>query len=70
MLKEAGLEVVAKCGVRVVADYLPSKLSRQAEYQRIFDLERQLGQRPEFAAIARYTQYLARCSASLMEDAS
>jgi hypothetical protein len=46
--------------VRVVADYLPAAVSRDAEYQRILELERKLGMRPEFAAVARYSQYLAR----------
>lgn len=36
MLKEASLTIVAKRGVRVVADYLPSKISRTAECERIF----------------------------------
>ncbi len=68
MSKEAGLEVIAKRGVRVVSDYLPPQISRDAEYERIFELERKLGQPPEFAAIARYTHYLARCAAQVMEN--
>ena len=36
------------------------RISRSAEYERILELERKLGSRPEFAAVARYTQYLAR----------
>ena len=62
MLKEASLTVIARRGVRAVADYLPSQVSRTAEYERIFALERKLGQRREFAAVARYTQCLARCA--------
>jgi len=54
----------------VVADYLPPQISREAEYQRVFELERKLGQRPEFAAIARYTHYLARCASPMGEDAA
>jgi len=68
MSKEAKLEVIAKRGVRVVSDYLPQQVSREAEYERIFELERKLGQRPEFAAIARYTHYLARCAGPALED--
>ncbi len=68
MLKAAGLELIAVRGVRVVADYLPPQISREAEYQRIFELERKLGQRPEFAAIARYTHYLARCASPVGKD--
>lgn len=59
MLREASLTVVAERGVRVLADYLPSQVSRIAEYERIFELERKLGNRPEFAAVARYTQVFA-----------
>jgi hypothetical protein len=43
-----------------VTDYLPSTLSRSAEYAKIFELEHSLGKRPEFAAVARYTHCLAR----------
>jgi S-adenosylmethionine-dependent methyltransferase len=60
MLKAASLAVIAERGVRVVADYLPSRISRSAEYDRIFQLERKLGSRPEYAAVARYTQCFAR----------
>jgi S-adenosylmethionine-dependent methyltransferase len=60
MLNAASLALIVERGVRVVADYLPPAVSRDAEYQRIFELERKLGMRPEFAAIARYRQCLAR----------
>ncbi len=59
MSNEAGLAIIGRRGVRVVADYLPPQISREAEYERIFELERKLGQRPEFAAVARYAHYLA-----------
>jgi S-adenosylmethionine-dependent methyltransferase len=62
MLKVASLAVTAERGVRVISDYLPPQVSRSAEYERIFELERKLGNRPEFVAVARYTQYLARCA--------
>jgi SAM-dependent methyltransferase len=62
MLKAASLGVIAERGVRVLADYLPSRISRDAEYERILALERKLGSRPEYAAIARYTQCFARLS--------
>jgi len=52
--------VITERGVRVLADYLPSRISRNAEYERILELERKLGNRPEYAAIARYTQCFAR----------
>lgn len=60
MLKAASLALTAERGVRVVADYLPSQVSRSAEYERIFELERKLGSLPEFAAVARYTHYIAQ----------
>jgi S-adenosylmethionine-dependent methyltransferase len=59
MLKAASLAVIAERGVRVLADYLPSRISRSAEYERILELERKLGNRPEYAAVARYTQCFA-----------
>lgn len=60
-LKAAALETIAMRGVRVVSDYLAAKVNRSAEHDRIFTLERELGSRPEFAAVARYTHCLARC---------
>ena len=60
MLKAVSLTLIVERGVRVVADYLPPAVSRDAEYQRILELERKLGMRPEFAAVARYRQCLAR----------
>jgi S-adenosylmethionine-dependent methyltransferase len=60
MLRAASLAVIAERGVRVLADYLPSRISRSAEYEQILELERKLGSRPEYAAVARYTQCFAR----------
>ncbi len=60
LIKAASLKIVAERGVRVIADYLPPKVSRDEEYRRIFELERKLGCRAEFAASARYMQFLAR----------
>ncbi len=60
MLKVASLAMLAERGVRVLADYLPPRISRSVEYDRILALERQLGSRPEYAAVARYTQCFAR----------
>ena len=60
MLNEASLLMIAGRGVRTVADYLPPQISRSAEYERIFALERNLGTRPEFVAVARYVHCLAR----------
>src|SRR6266403_163353 len=68
ILKAASLAVIAERGVRVLADYLPPRVSRTADYERIFELERKLACRPEYAAVARYTHCLARCLGSLPED--
>lgn len=68
MLKEASLALTAERGVRVMADYLPPQVSRSADYERIFQLERKLGSRPEFIAVARYMQYLAHRAGPVVED--
>ena len=68
MLVAASLEVTAQRGVRVVSDYLPPQVSRSDDYERIFELERKLGSRPEYAAVSRYTHCLARCVSSVAED--
>jgi len=68
ILQGASLAVSAKRGVRVISDYLPPQVSRSAEHERIFQLERKLGRRPEFVAVARYRQYLARCARPVTED--
>ena len=60
MTSEASLAVAAERGVRVISDYLPPQASRGEEYERVFELERKLGSRPEFAAVARYIQIIAR----------
>ncbi len=71
MTKGASLAVAAERGVRVISDYLPPQISRRDEYERIFELERKLGSRPEFAAVARYIQVIARhsCASSSKEMA-
>jgi S-adenosylmethionine-dependent methyltransferase len=67
MLTTASLTLIAERGVRVISDYLPPQVSRSAEYDRIFELERKLGKRPEFAAVARYTHCLAHRASAAME---
>ncbi|MGA8537861.1 MAG: methyltransferase domain-containing protein [Terriglobales bacterium] len=59
LLLESSLATMAGRGVRVLSDYLPPKVSRNEEYEQIFELERKLGRRPEFAAVARYAHCLA-----------
>ncbi len=68
MLKAASLAMTAERGIRVLADYLPQQVSRSAEYERILELERKLGGRPEFAAVARYLHYLAHYPGPIRED--
>jgi S-adenosylmethionine-dependent methyltransferase len=68
MLTEASLAAIAKRGVRVLADYLPPQVSRSEDYERIFELERKLGSRPEYAAVSRYTHWLASRVSSVAED--
>jgi S-adenosylmethionine-dependent methyltransferase len=60
MLKTTSFEIIDQRGVRVIADYLPAQVSRNDEYERIFELERKLGSRAEFAAVARYSHFVAR----------
>jgi len=67
-LKQQSLSALAERGVRVLSDYLPSSVSRVANYERIFELERKLGCRPEFAAVSRYIQCLARFASSSAKD--
>jgi S-adenosylmethionine-dependent methyltransferase len=62
ILKDASLTISARRGVRVVADYLPAQIPRSEDYERIFALERKLGNRREFFGVARYMQCLASCA--------
>jgi S-adenosylmethionine-dependent methyltransferase len=68
VLLESSLAVTAELGVRVLSDYLPPRVSRNHEYERIFELEHKLGRRPEFAAVARYTHCLAHRAGPVMKD--
>jgi S-adenosylmethionine-dependent methyltransferase len=67
MLVAASFAITAERGVRVISDYLPRRISRSDEYDRIFELERKLGRRPEFAAVARYTHCLAHRAGPVMK---
>lgn len=68
MLLESSFSITADRGVRVLSDYLPPRVSRNDDYQRIFELERKLGTRPEFAGVARYTHCLAHRAGPVMKD--
>ncbi len=60
MLARAGLEIVAERGIRVFFDYVAQQNPTDETYSQIFELESKLGARPEFFAIARYIQLIAR----------
>lgn len=63
MTESAGLQVVAERGVRVVADYLDTRELNADDYSRLQHLELLLGGQPQFAAVGRYTQIIARACA-------
>ena len=63
-VRAASLAVIAGRGIRVVSDYLPSQIDQNANYEKIFELERKLGSRPEFAGVARYTHWIAHLASS------
>jgi S-adenosylmethionine-dependent methyltransferase len=68
LLAQASLDVVAEHGVRVFSDYVDLENLADAAFSQIFESESVLGMRPEFAAIARYIQVIARrCGASSSE---
>ena len=66
MLALTGVEVVAEQGVRVFFDYVALQNPTDTAYSEIFELESKLGARPEFFAIARYIQEIARRSPCLV----
>ena len=68
MLETASLSMTVERGVRVVSDYLLPEHWRHGEYQKVFELERKLGSRAEFAALARYTQILAHRTDTVTKD--
>jgi hypothetical protein len=68
MLLESSLATTAERGVRIISDYLPPRVSRSDEYDQIFELERKLGRRAEFAAVARYTHLLAHRAGPVIKD--
>jgi S-adenosylmethionine-dependent methyltransferase len=70
MLARAGMEVVGEHGVRVFFDFLGVENPRDETYSQIFQLESELGARPEFFAIARYIQVIARRSGTSSSEVS
>ena len=63
-LTAASLTVIAERGVRVISDYLPPHIDLNTNYEKIVELERKLGSRPEFAGVARYTHWIAHLASS------
>ena len=64
MVEKAGLEVAAERGVRVLVDCLCCDGSTEADYRRMLEFELLLGGQPQFAAVARYIQIIARPSSA------
>jgi S-adenosylmethionine-dependent methyltransferase len=62
VLSKANLQVVAQRGVRVFSDYRRMTDPDPETYLRLLELEFTLGFQPQFAAIARYLQIIARHS--------
>jgi S-adenosylmethionine-dependent methyltransferase len=62
MLSEANLEVITERGVRVFSDYREVADPDPKTYQRLLETEFSLGSQPQFAAIARYIQFIAQHS--------
>lgn len=69
MLEAASFRVIAERGVRVITDYLPPQVRRDEQYERIFEIECKLGNRTEFAGVARYIHCLASPVSSREDDA-
>lgn len=64
MLAKANLDVVTECGVRVFSDYRDLADPDPETYRQLLELEFTLGSQPQFAAIARYIQIIARHSSA------
>ena len=60
MLVSAGLDTLAEFGIKVFSDYLPEQFENESNYSALLALEGKLGAQPDFAAIARYIQIIAR----------
>lgn len=60
-LVELGLTVIARCGVRVFADYVPrERLEEPAFFDAILRLEKAVAERPPYRSMARYAHLIAR----------
>jgi S-adenosylmethionine-dependent methyltransferase len=70
ILARSGLEAVAEHGVRVFFDHVGMENPTDESYSQIFELESKLGARPEFFAIARYIQVIARRTSAASNEVS
>jgi S-adenosylmethionine-dependent methyltransferase len=60
LLGAFGLDVVARRGIRVVADYLSDRTwAGEDAFAQVLALERRLAERPEFCSVARHLQVIA-----------
>jgi S-adenosylmethionine-dependent methyltransferase len=60
MVEQAGLEPLTVRGVRVASDYRECSVATDEVYSQLLELELLLGAQPQFAAVARYSQIIAR----------
>jgi S-adenosylmethionine-dependent methyltransferase len=65
MVEQAGLEILAARGVRVLSDYLECNSLTESAYKQLLEFELLLGAQPQLAAIARYWQIIARPASQL-----
>lgn len=60
MVEQAGLEPLTVRGVRVASDYRECPVETEEAYRQLLELELLLGAQPQLAALARYSQIIAR----------
>lgn len=66
VVRQVGLQLVAERGVRVLTDYIDCQITTADAYGQLLDFELTLGAQPQLAAIARYTQIIARHPESIV----
>jgi S-adenosylmethionine-dependent methyltransferase len=59
-MEGVGLHVVIERGVRVVSDYRECSAVTEGKYEQLRKVELLLGSQSQLAAVARYTQFIAR----------
>jgi hypothetical protein len=68
--KGVGVRVPSSAPLFESSNNFLTRISRSAEYEQIFELERKLGSRPEYAAVSRYIHCLARKVHSVVEESA